>query len=77
MDVTSNDGHAGVVGRGRQSTRHWRELESGLLSILIGLPRNKRMSIQLPGAHETNKDLVPTACEGRLSLSEGEGQGEG
>ncbi len=65
------------VGRGRQSMRRWRELESRLPSILIGLPRNKRMSAQSPGAHETNKDLVPAACEGRLSLSEGEGQGEG
>jgi hypothetical protein len=42
-------------------------------SILIGLPRNRRMSAQSPGAHETKKDLVPAACEGRLSLSEGEG----
>jgi len=57
--------------------RRWRELGSRLPSILIGLPRNKRMSAQSPGAQETKKDLVPAACEGRLSLSEGEGQDEG
>ena len=52
--------------------RRWRELGSRLPLILIGLPRNKRISAQSPGAHEPKKDLVPAACEGRLSLSEGD-----
>jgi hypothetical protein len=53
--------------------RRSRELGSRLPSILIGLPRNKRMPTQSLGVHETNKDLAPVACEGHLSLSEGQG----
>jgi len=55
----------------------WQELGSRLPSILIGLPRYERMSAQSLGAHETKKDLVPAACAGRLSLSEGEGEASG
>ena len=75
MDFMIKDGHP-VLSARAAIPRRWRELGSRLSSILIGLPRNKRISAQSPGAHEPKKDLVPAACEGRLSLNEGEGEGE-